>query len=82
MGRLSAMDRFLDPLGLIGGTWDWVSDHGGAGIAAFVAAGVVTMVHLAIAAALLGMIVNTRGVVDAVRGFVQGVNEPSQAPRR
>ena len=75
------MDRFVDPLGLIGATWDWTASHGGAGIAAFFAAGVVALVHLAVAAVLLGMIVNMRGVVDAVRGFVQGVNEPAESPR-
>lgn len=75
------MDRFLDPLGLIDGTWDWTASHGGAGIAAFVAAGIVTLVHIAVAAMVLGMLVNMRGVVDAVRGFAQGVNEPAEIRR-
>ncbi|MGQ0842526.1 MAG: hypothetical protein ACT4QF_00185 [Sporichthyaceae bacterium] len=76
------MNRFLDPLGLIDGTWDWTSDHGGAGIAAFFAAGLVALVHLAVLATLVALLVNARGVAEAARGFAQGVNEPAPAERR
>ncbi len=76
------MDRFVDPLGFIAATWDFMSAHGGGGIAAFVAAGIVTLVHIAIASLLLALFVNVRGVVEAVRGFVQGVNEPVETEAR
>lgn len=75
------MDRYLDPMGLIAGTWDWTSTHGGAGVAAFVAAGMVTLLHVAVAAFFLAMIVNARGVGETVRGFRQGVNEPAPTGR-
>jgi hypothetical protein len=76
------MDRFFDPMGLIVGTWDWTSAHGGAGVAALFAAGIVALLHLAVGATLVAMLVNARGVAEAVRGFRQGVNEPVPALRR
>lgn len=75
------MDRFLDPMGLIAGTWDWTSTHGGAGVAAFFAAGLVTALHVAVAVVFVAMIVNARGVGETVRGFRQGVNEPAPTGR-
>lgn len=75
------MDRFLDPMGLIAGTWHWTSTHGGAGVAAFLAAGVVTLLHVVMAAVFVATIVNARGVGETVRGFRQGVNEPAPTGR-
>ncbi|MGQ0463873.1 MAG: hypothetical protein ACT4QG_01000 [Sporichthyaceae bacterium] len=75
------MNRFFDPMGLIAGTWNWTSDHGGAGMAAFVAAGIVTLAHLAVAFVFVAMLVNARGVGETVRGFRQGVNEPAPTGR-
>lgn len=71
------MERLLDPMGLIAVTWDWTSAHGGAGVGAMLAAGIVALLHLAIAAAVLAVVVNGRGVAEVARGFAQGVNEPA-----
>lgn len=69
------MARFVDPLGLIAGTWNWMSVHGGGGFAAFVAVIVVLVLHLVVLAGIACLVVNPGRIIDAVRGFVQGVQD-------
>ena len=75
------MIRFLDPLGFIVGTWDWMSSHGGAGFAAVVAVLVVVLVHLMLLAAILIVLSNPKRSLEALRGFLAGVQdeEPSDS---
>ena len=75
------MIRFLDPLGFIAGTWNWMSSHGGGGFAAAVAVLFVVLVHLVLLAAILIVLSNPKRSLEALRGFLAGVHdeEPSDS---
>jgi hypothetical protein len=75
------MTRLLDPFGLLAGTWTWMCDHGGGGFAALLAVGVMVVVHLVVLALVIAVVINPGRLIEAARGFVQGVAEPS-APDR
>jgi hypothetical protein len=66
------ISKVLDPLGVIAGTWNWTSDHGGGGIAALVLTVLVLLVHLVVYAAVLALVFHTRASVETIRGFRQG----------
>jgi hypothetical protein len=66
------ISKFLDPLGVIAGTWNWTSGHGGGGLAALVLTAVVLLLHLLVLGVVFALVFNTRASIETIRGFRQG----------
>jgi hypothetical protein len=71
------MSKFLDPLGLIAGTWNWMGEHGGGGFAALVAAVLMLILHLIVVAGVICLVINPGRILEAGRGFAQGMHDDS-----
>jgi hypothetical protein len=75
------MTRFLDPFGLLAGTWNWMCDHGGGGFAALLAVAVMVAAHLVVLAFVVAVVINPGRLIEAARGFAAGVQDPSSRER-